>query len=406
VVVEGFANFDYGLSAEQEARAARVHAETIVIDMFFQGPVSYLSYSESWLAEVERRRRDLGFLSPGNDGESCYPWVCVSQDEPVRAALRGDETFRTNWEASGVVGANRQLGASGMVGGKGRFGPELMDLGAWAVAQLQFDAFPWLRKGLRAADFREAKAAQQRVGYLTAQDTLGLDPHLRDLQFLHDFGLRVIGLVFNTQNAVGSGCTERTDTGLSNFGVKVVARLNDLGIIMDVGHTSLQATIDACTFSRHPVVSTHTVAHAVFPHPRAKSDEELRAIADGGGVIGIAAVPFFLGVGDANGEGVTIERMLDHIDYVAQLVGWQHIGIGTDWPIQADKATQAAWTATSHEQGIRPEYNLNTADLVGLRDYRDFPNITRGMIARGYPDEQIKGILGENFLRVFEQVCG
>jgi membrane dipeptidase len=404
-MAETFADFDFGLSDEQEARAARLHAETIVIDMLFQGPVGYLSYGEQLQADVERRRAEQGLTMPGNDGASLYPWVCIAQDEPVRAALRGDETFRTCWEQSGVVGGNRMFGPGGVV-----YAPGLMELEGWAVAQMQFDAFPWLRKGLRAADFREAKAAGQRVGFVSAQDTIGLDPKLRNLQFLHDFGLRMLMLTYNVQNLVGAGCTERSDTGLSNYGANVVERLNDLGIIVDTAHSGRQTTLDACTLSRHPVVASHTTAAAVYHHDRGKSDEELRALAATGGVIGVNSVPFFLGAGDANGENVTIECMLDHIDYIADHVGWQHVGIGSDWPMQVDKATLAAWaswSANSIERGFRPEHNTtNIADLVGFRDYRDFPNITRGLVARGHSDEQIKGILGENFLRVFEQVCG
>jgi membrane dipeptidase len=98
--------------------------------------------------------------------------------------------------------------------------------------------------------------------------------------------------------------------------------------------------------------------------------------------------------------------MLDHIDYVAGLVGWEHVAIGTDWPLALDKESLHATESTWGSIGFRPEHNVNAADLIGFRDYRDFPNITRGLVGRGYSDEQIQGILGENFLRVFEQVCG
>src|SRR5207253_1958845 len=129
---------------------------------------------------------------------------------------------------------------------------------------------------------------------------------------------------------VGVGCTERVDAGLSNFGLQVVERCNQLGVIVDTSHCGRLTTLDACRASRTPVIANHASARAVHAHVRGKSDEELDAIAASGGLIGVVAVPFFLAGGHP-----TIEAMLDHIDYIAGRVGWRHVGIGTDWPLQA-----------------------------------------------------------------------
>jgi membrane dipeptidase len=213
----------------------------------------------------------------------------------------------------------------------------------------------------------------------------------------------MVGLTYNMQNTVGGGCTERTDTGVSNLGAALIAKMDELGMIVDTSHSGRQTTLDACELSERPVVASHTSAAGLYEVDRGKSDEELRALAETGGMIGIVAVPPFLGPG----PGVTIEAMLDHIDYVARLVGWRHVGIGTDWPLQASRPTlEAVYLPMSWEMGFRPEHNLSIANLVGFDDYRDYPNITRGLVGRGYDDEQIRGILGENFLRVFEEVCG
>lgn len=393
--VEAFGTFEFGLSPDQEIRASRLHNEAVIVDMLFQGPCSYLSFDAELLRKIDRRRNELGLARPAEgNAATVEPWVRVAYDMMLRRALRGDETYRRCWEESGVVGGNRQLGF------------DLLDARAWARAQVHFDTLPWLVKGLRVGDFRAAKARGQRVGYITSQNSGGIDPSLTDLQHLHDFGLRVLGLTYNMQNAVGGGCTERTDTGISNFGAKLIAHANELGIIVDTAHSCRQTTLDACELSEQPVIASHTTAHAVFPHERAKTDEQLEAIASTGGLIGVNAVPFFLGTGDTAGEGVTIERMLDHIDYVSRLVGCEHVGIGTDWPLPFDKESLKLAESTWGQIGFREEHNVNAADLVGFRDYRDFPNITRGLVGRGYSDEQIHGILGENFLRVFEQVCG
>jgi membrane dipeptidase len=138
-------------------------------------------------------------------------------------------------------------------------------------------------------------------------------------------------------------------------------------------------------------------------HDRAKTDEELRALAGTGGVVGVVAVPFFLGPG----EDVTIGAMLDRIEYIANLVGWQHVAIGTDWPLQMTRPALARIAELEGQYGFRPEHRISwTTNLIGFDDYRDFPNITRGLVRRGYSDEQVRGILGEDFLRVFDDVCG
>jgi membrane dipeptidase len=152
------------------------------------------------------------------------------------------------------------------------------------------------------------------------------------------------------------------------------------------------------------VFANHSCAQAVYDHARGKSDLELNAIADTGGVIGVVTVPFFL----SPDPQATVEVVLDHIDHIADTVGWQHVGIGTDWPMQApEDVIQATLGAMVEEIGFRPQDNISTTQtLRGFDDYRDMPNLTRGLVARGYTDEQIQGILGKNFLRVFEEVCG
>jgi membrane dipeptidase (peptidase family M19) len=107
--------------------------------------------------------------------------------------------------------------------------------------------------------------------------------------------LRMVGLTYNSQNAIGGGCTERVDAGISTFGAAVVARMDELGIIVDTAHSGRRTTLDACVLSERPVVASHTSAAGLFDVARGKSDEELQAIAETGGVIGIYAVPFSSG---------------------------------------------------------------------------------------------------------------
>ena len=191
-------------------------------------------------------------------------------------------------------------------------------------------------------------------------------------------------------------------SGLSRFGIKFVEKCNELGIVVDTGHCGYHTTMDACKFSKYPVIASHTGAKKIYPHARCKSDEEICAIAATGGVIGIFAMPWFIA---EDPQHTTIEHFLDHIDHVVRLVGADHVGIGTDWPMP-----QTKWIAITFKKyvaesiGFAPGDGPSTEWIYGLKDYRSFINVTRGLVSRGYSDQEIRNILGENWLRVFDQV--
>ena len=377
----GFASFAFGLTESEEARAATLHRESIVVDMLFQGPCGVRSFD----AAMSQELRDAW----DRDRDPMRGWNRCA-DLPVRRALNnGNDELERCWRDSGITAGTRERDIVSI--------EELVR--GTAIAQAQFDRFPWLVKALEADDIRLAKAEGRVAAFVNSQDTIGFGTDLTLIECAYDLGLRMLQLTYNSQNFVGCGCTERQDSGLSRFGAELVRELNRLGVLVDLSHCSRRTTLDACDLSTVPVVASHTSAAALYEVDRAKSDEELLAIAQTGGVIGIYAVPFFLSPDSAP----TIEAMLDHVDYVVGLVGVDHVGIGTDWPLQMPQwaliEIAQRWTAT---YGFRAEHNVNCElNLVGFDDYRDFPNITRGLVARGYDDEQVAKILGENFLRVF-----
>ena len=381
-----FGNFDFGLDADQEARAARLQRESVIVDALFQGPVGYRVYDDAMNAELRSRyesHRDLmrGFL----DGLAM----------PVRMAVEGRlDSLREHWDESGITCGNRQVEIADDVVRDFSFG----------LAQTQFDHFDWLTKALTAADIRKAHADGTHAGLVNTQCLTGPWRDLDALGYYYDFGMRMCQLTYNNMTKVGAGCTEPNDAGLSNFGVASVKAMNSLGVMVDTGHVGRRSTLDACEVSEAPVVASHTAAQGRYHHARGKSDEELRAIARTGGVIGVVAVPFFLD------EGATtdITSMIDHIEYVAEVAGVDHVCIGTDWPMQLPEwISLEIFQPIAMEIGFRPEHGVDaTQRLTGFDDYRDFPNITRGLVGRGWSDENIQKVLGENFLRVMEAVCG
>ncbi|MBI3980087.1 MAG: membrane dipeptidase [Chloroflexi bacterium] len=377
--------FDFGLSAEQEARARRLHDESIVVDMLFCGPCGPAAFTD------EMNETLKAVYKRNHNAEATY-WAANAL--PAHLAVQGKfDAFREWWDASGVTAGSREVGISA-------FEPTLKEM---ANAQVQFDGLDWLVKALKASDIRRAKAEGKHAGYTHIQDTRAIELNLDRVNLFYDLGMRMVQLTYNSMNYVGTGCTERTDAGLSYFGEKLIRRMNDLGMMVDTGHTGSQTTLDACRVSRAPVIASHTCARALSGHDRGKPDEVIKAVAATGGIVGVVTVPPFL----SKRPESSIVDFLDHVDHIVNLIGADHVGIGTDWPNCAPEWLLSLLDDWAKEIGFREEHRVDwLATLKGFVDYREFVNITRGLVSRGYSDGEIKAILGESFMRVFEQICG
>jgi len=221
----------------------------------------------------------------------------------------------------------------------------------------------------------------------------------------YNLGIRLMHLTYNRRNFIGDGCAEKANGGLSALGYELVAEMNRVGIIVDIPHSGERTTIDAAEASSKPMMASHTGAKAVYNHMRCKSDEALRAIAATGGLIGVNALPSLLG------PDATIHTMLDHIDHIANLVGVEHVAIGTDntysgqWPEGLSGYPSARfrgtwwgnWSAENH-----PLSGQSDDAAAGSLAWTNWPLFTVGLVSRGYSDEDIERILSGNFLRVLE----
>jgi membrane dipeptidase len=222
---------------------------------------------------------------------------------------------------------------------------------------------------------------------------------------LYQFGLRVMQLSYNTMTHVAAGCYEHNKgAGVTNFGEKFIARMNALGMLVDTGHCADQTVLDACRLSAAPVIASHTCARSVYPHNRAKGDEALKAIAASGGVVGIVTMPNFI---HKDSRRATMAHFLDQIDYAVNLCGEDAVGIGTDWPMsEVMESLVYLRDVIAPALGFLPGDGPAEETVEGFTEYRQFINITRGLVSRGYGDGAIAKILGGNWLRVFEEVCG
>lgn len=195
------------------------------------------------------------------------------------------------------------------------------------------------------------------------------------LHSFHRLGLRLLGLAWNPRNAACDGIEAGGNYGLTSFGRELVARANQLGIVIDISHLNAAGVQEVLELSQHPVIASHSNARALFDHPRNLTDAQIRAIAGQGGVIGATFVGEFM---TDNKYEATLHHFLAHLEHIVAVAGPEHVGLGSDY----DGATICQ----------------------GLESGEHYPVITDALLALGYPEEVIRSILGENLRRVFHQV--
>jgi len=210
---------------------------------------------------------------------------------------------------------------------------------------------------------------------LTIEGGEALEGSVEVLQMLYHLGVRGLTLTWNYRNPLGDGVAERdTCGGLTKFGKTVVREMNRLGMLVDVAHLSAAGFWDVLQISSAPVIASHCNSFSICPHPRNLSDEQVRAIAAAGGVIGVTFVPAFVCAANPS-----LERLLDHVDHLVEVGGIECVGIGSDF------------------EGF-------DGFLPGLEDVTRLPCLTRGLLRRGYAPHEVRKIMGENFLRVLGKV--
>jgi membrane dipeptidase len=255
-------------------------------------------------------------------------------------------------------------------------------------------------------DIARAKREGKVAIFFGFQGITPMGDQLHMFEIYHALGIRFVQVTYQDRNSVGDGCGERTSCGLSKFGLQVVKELNRLGIVIDLSHVSVGTTLDVIEHSSDPVVITHSGVRALCDTVRNKTDEEIKAMAARGGVIGIPPKSGFLKP-DGLATGTTIADYIRHIDYVADLVGIDHVAIGTDVGDERKYTLErmAAFNKKYPEVAII-DHNLRI-DIMhtkGLQSPGTLNNITTGLVAHGYSDEDIKKIIGGNMLRVLKQV--
>lgn len=361
-----YASFDFGLSKDQEQRALDLHKKSIVFDNL--SPAYFIDSYLKVLAEagITVIQKTIDHVDPITAIRGIFQW---------------NNTLKRNQDYA--------------------FGP---------VTRLD--------------EIYEAKE-QGKTAYIYGfQNTLAFGyEEIQWVKLFYDLGIRIVQLAHNWRNMVAEGCGEcpnprptragspriGTDTGLSQYGEAVVDELSRLGVIVDVSHLGDRSSMDAIERAKI-VVASHANARSVCGNMRNKTDECLKALAEKDGVVGVCALSSMVKWTKAE-EGVrpTINDPLDHVDYLADLIGVDYVGVGFDhidlWPPekQADLVLGAP-----HLYGKTYPMEGTTRGIFpypeGIDSEVQFLNFTRGLVARGYSDDEIRKIIGLNWMRVYKKV--
>jgi membrane dipeptidase len=305
--------------------------------------------------------------------------------------------------ASGVTALNLTVGALGS--GADVFEQTFRTIGNW---EREIDAHPdVLMKIKSAADLEQAKASR-RLGIIYGfQDATPLGEDPGRVELFSRFGVRVIQLTYNRRNLLGDGCLESANAGLSRLGTQVVERMNGLGVLVDLSHCGHRTTLDAIAASRKPVAITHAGCAALADLPRNKTDEELRALARNGGVVGIYFMPFLR----TQGQPMAAD-LIRHIEHAVDVCGEDHVGLGTDGGISRIELTPEYVKrfqediANRRRQGISAPGEVDGiyTFLPDLNTPRRFETLAGLLRERGHSEARVAKILGGNFARLFREV--
>lgn len=218
-----------------------------------------------------------------------------------------------------------------------------------------------------------------------------LDGNLDMVSLFYDLGVRQMLMAYNKNSRAGGGCLDE-DSGLTEFGRRVVEEMNRVGMLVDCSHTALRTTMQMMEVSSDPVIFSHSNPRALCDHRRNILDEQIRACAETGGVVGINGIGIFLGANDTRSE-----RIVDHVAYVADLVGADHVGLGIDYSFD-DEEFQEFVRQNPHV------FPTGDFEFTSFAEPEQTPEIARLLGERGFSETEVAAILGGNFLRVASQV--
>lgn len=385
------------------AEARELHYQALVIDAQQPPATSGFLFNDAmWaaLADLHQHGADRG----------------VAGDVMARMAARQIQTnpaaadeYLNLWRTSGVT-----VGAGTYIAGARIETAFETAISRIAEARAILDALDGeLVLVLRADDIERAYHDGKHGLIIDFQDTVPFATDIDRIDLFYNLGLRQVQLTYNLRNLVGDGCTEHNASGVSYFGRAVIERLNELDMIVDVSHCSEAVGWDAIELSTSPVIVSHSNAKALTYHDRAKSDELAKAVADQGGFFGVTIVPGFV---QDESTAATLDHFVDHVVHLVNVMGIDHVGVGNDkcgpgpqtgslveYPDDMPDLSHGAFDWS----GFRPEHRVHgDYHNTDYQTFADWPMLTVALANRGFDEDELRKLLGLNYLRVFRDIVG
>ena len=242
-----------------------------------------------------------------------------------------------------------------------------------------------------------------KVGIIIGfQNASPIENNLDYIYTFNELNVKIIQFTYHERNLLGNGCYERVDEGITNFGIDAIKIMNEVGILIDLSHVGIVTTMETIDYSEKPIAITHANPKSYHNVPRNKTDEALKLMASKGGIVGVTAIAPFLKKGNAS----TVEDYVEAISYTVDLVGIDHVGVGTDF---TQDQPEEFWRYIGSQQGTK--FPSTFTDVTTPSNYPinfetpdKFPVLIDTMENKGFSSEEIAKILGLNWIRVFQEV--
>ena len=394
---------------ENILHARELHRNNIVFDSLTPG------FIDEWVVTPSMREIGLEIQAKGGT----RPAIKEAMAQHLIRSCKEDAATRKEyldyWNRAGVTAGNYTLYASG---------PPDSAFESTLAAARQARDFAGLFDGalVVAESASDVESAFSRRGHAVMFNLQNAEPvgaELDRVDALHEIGVRTMQLTFNLRTRYADGCLETNDGGLSRFGAALIEKMNATGIIVDVSHASAGTAKDAVNVSKKPVIASHTAARHLTGHPRGLWDDVLKRIADGGGYAGVVILPAFIvgPEGNDNAEKVgkprswaTFDVVANHVCHLLDVMGEDHVGIGTDWGKPYYNAL--TWTPEMVKPqrgfnwiGWRPEDRFDpNAQTFGMETWDCWPNLTAALLQRGLSEKVVLKVIGGNYMRVLRDL--
>ena len=234
------------------------------------------------------------------------------------------------------------------------------------------------------------------------QNASPIENNLDYLYTFNELNVKIIQFTYHERNLLGNGCYERVDEGITNFGIDAIKIMNEVGILIDLSHVGIVTTMETIDYSEKPIAIPHANPKSYHNVPRNKTDEALKLMASKGGIVGVTAIAPFLKKGNAS----TVEDYVEAISYTVDLVGIDHVGVGTDF---TQDQPEEFWRYIGSQQGTKCPSTFTDVTTpsnypINFETPDKFPVLIDTMENKGFSSEEIAKILGLNWIRVFQEV--